>query len=145
MSARPHKYKFALLLSVTLTGMAVLIIEIAATRMLAPFFGNSIFTFSSVIGIVLAALSLGYYLGGRLADRRPSEAWFFSLIVVSGFSVLLLQVLNAVVLPAIAYQLSMVRGPLLVSLLMFFVPALFLAMLSPYAITLLHEIGRAHV
>ena len=138
MRARLHEHKFALLLSVTLTGMAVLIVEISATRMLAPFFGNSIFTFSSVIGIVLAALSLGYYLGGRLADRRPSEAWFYSLIVVSGFSVLLLQVLNAVVLPAIAYRLSMVNGPLLVSLLMFFVPALFLAMLSPYAITLLH-------
>ncbi|MDH4095293.1 MAG: fused MFS/spermidine synthase [Betaproteobacteria bacterium] len=118
--------------------MAVLVVEISATRMLAPFFGNSIFTFSSVIGIVLAALSLGYYVGGRLADRKPSEAWFFSLIVVSGFSVLVLQVLNAVVLPAIAYKLSMVNGPLLVSLLMFFVPALFLAMLSPYAITLLH-------
>lgn len=136
MGARGHK--FALLLSVTLTGMAVLVVEISAVRMLAPFFGNSIFTFSSVIGIVLAALSLGYYVGGRLADRKPSEAWFFFLIVVSGFSVLGLQVLNAVVLPAIAYKMSMVNGPLIVSLLMFFVPALFLAMLSPYAITLLH-------
>jgi spermidine synthase len=136
MSARGHK--FALLLSVTLTGMAVLIIEITATRMLAPFFGNSIFTISSVIGIVLAALGLGYYVGGSLSDRKPSEAWFFSLIVVSGFSVLLLQVLNAMLLPGIAYRLSLVNGPLVVSLLMFFLPAMFLAMLSPFAITLLH-------
>jgi spermidine synthase len=136
MSARGHA--FGLLLSVTLTGMAVLIIEITATRMLAPFFGNSIFTISSVIGIVLAALGLGYYLGGALADRRPSAAWFFSLIVFAGFSVLLLQFLNAVLLPGIAYKLSLVHGPLIVSLLMFFLPALFLAMLSPYAIALLH-------
>jgi len=77
--------------------MAVLIIEITAIRMLAPFFGNSIFTISSVIGIILAALGLGYYLGGTLADRRPSAVWFFSLIVVAGFSVLLLQFLNAIV------------------------------------------------
>jgi predicted membrane-bound spermidine synthase len=97
MRARHHKA--ALLLSVTLTGMAVLVIEITATRMLAPFFGNSIFTLSSVIGIVLAALGLGYYAGGALADRKPSEKWFFSLIVIAGFSVLLLQLLNAVVLP----------------------------------------------
>ena len=136
MSVRSHK--FGLLLSVTLAGMAVLIVEITATRMLAPFFGNSIFTISSVIGIVLAALGLGYYLGGSLADRRPSAAWFFSLIVVAGFSVLLLQLLNAALLPAIAYKLSLVEGPLLVSLLMFFLPALFLAMLSPFAIALLH-------
>jgi spermidine synthase len=142
MSVRGHR--FALLLSVTLTGMAVLIIEIAATRMLAPFFGNSIFTISSVIGIVLAALGLGYYLGGWLADRRPSAVWFFSLIVAAGFAVLLLQVLNAVLLPKVAYGLSMVSGPLIVSALMFFLPALFLAMLSPYAIALLHarESGR---
>jgi len=136
MSARYHK--FGLLLSVTLTGMAVLIIEIAATRMLAPFFGNSIFTISSVIGVVLAALGVGYYLGGALADRRPSPVRFFSLIVIAGFSVLLLQFLNAVVLPGIAYNLSLINGPLIVSLLMFFLPALFLAMLSPFAIALLH-------
>jgi spermidine synthase len=136
MSARSHK--FGLLLSVTLAGMAVLIIEITAIRMLAPFFGNSIFTISSVIGIILAALGFGYYLGGSLADRRPSAVWFFSLIVIAGFSVLLLQFLNAVLLPGIAYKLSLINGPLIVSFLMFFLPAMFLAMLSPFAITLLH-------
>src|SRR5258705_395406 len=142
MSALGHK--FALLLSVPLAGMAVLITEITAIRMLAPFFGNSIFTISSVIGIILAALGLGYYLGGSLADRRPSVAWFFSLIVIAGFSVLLLQFLNAVLLPGIAYKLSLINGPLIVSFLMFFLPALFLAMLSPFAITLLHarEAGK---
>src|SRR6195256_386155 len=136
MSARGQK--FGLLLSVTLAGMAVLITEITSIRMLAPFFGNSIFTISSVIGIILAALGLGYYLGGTLADRRPSATWFFSLIVIAGFSVLLLQVLNAVVLPGIAYKLSLIDGPLIVSFLMFFLPAMFLAMLSPFAIALLH-------
>jgi spermidine synthase len=136
MSARGHR--FGLLLSVALTGMAVLVIEITAIRMLAPFFGNSIFTISSVIGIILAALGLGYYLGGSLADRNPSAVWFFSLIVIAGFSVLLLQFLNAALLPGIAYKLSLIDGPLIVSLLMFFLPAMFLAMLSPFAITLLH-------
>jgi spermidine synthase len=136
MSARGHR--FGLLLSVTLTGMAVLVVEITAIRMLAPYFGNSIFTISSVIGIILAALGLGYYLGGSLADRRPSAAWFFSLIVIAGFSVLLLQLLNAVVLPGMGYKLSLINGPLIVSFLMFFLPALFLAMLSPFAIALLH-------
>src|SRR5258707_11525092 len=89
MSARGHK--FGLLLSVTLAGMAVLIIEITAIRMLAPYFGNSIFTISSVIGIILAALGLGYYLGGSLADRRPSAGGVFSLIGLRGFVVLRLQ------------------------------------------------------
>ncbi|MGH8686180.1 MAG: fused MFS/spermidine synthase [Burkholderiales bacterium] len=130
--------KAVLLLSVALAGMAVLIVEIAATRMLAPFFGNSIYTLSSVIGCVLAALGLGYYAGGALADRRPSARWFFAVIALGGFAVLLLQLLNAVLLPAVGYRLSLVHGPLVVSALMFFLPAFFLAMLSPFAIALLH-------
>jgi spermidine synthase len=130
--------KSGLLLYVTLTGMAVLIVEIAATRILAPYFGSSIFTVSSVISIILAALSLGYYIGGRLADRRPSPALFCGLIVLAGFTVLLLQLLNAQVLPDMAYRLSMVSGPLIVSLMMFLLPALFLGMLSPFAVRLLY-------
>jgi spermidine synthase len=132
-------YRLALLSTVFLTGMAILIVEIAATRILAPWFGNSIYTFSSVIGIILAALSLGYYLGGRLADRRPSDSVFYSLIAAGGVSVLLLQLLNIHLLPLIAYRLSMIHGPLAVSLLLFLLPALLLGMLSPFAIKLLHE------
>ncbi len=132
-------YRFALLTTVFLTGMAILIVEIAATRILAPYFGNSIFTFSSVIGVILAALSLGYYLGGRLADRKPENFLFYGLIVAGGIGVLLLQLLNTSLLPRIAYQLSMIHGPLAVSLLLFLLPALLLGMLSPFAIKLLHE------
>ncbi|MBI4807496.1 MAG: fused MFS/spermidine synthase [Nitrosomonadales bacterium] len=134
-----RNYKYGLLFFVTLTGMAVLIVEIAATRILAPFFGNSIFTFSSVISIILAALSLGYYFGGRLSDRKPSNVLFCGLIVIAGFTVLLLQLLNATVLPGMAHKLSMISGPLIVSLMMFLLPALFLGMLSPFAIKLLHS------
>ncbi len=127
-----------ILVSVFLTGMAILIIEIVATRILAPYFGNSIFTFSSVIGIILTALSLGYYLGGRLADRKPYTSFFFGLISVGGVAVLILQLLNETLLPFLAYRLSMIHGPLLTSVLLFLVPALLLGTLSPYAIKLLH-------
>jgi spermidine synthase len=136
MGAR--NFRTGLLLLVTLTGMAVLIVEIAATRILAPYFGNSIFTLSSVISIILAALSAGYYLGGRLSDRQPSALLFCGLIVAAGFTVLLLQLLNALVLPGLAYTLSLVSGPLIVSLMMFLLPALLLGMLSPFAVRLLH-------
>lgn len=135
---KPRIYRIGLLVSVTLTGMAVLIIEITATRMLTPYFGSSIFTFSSVISTILFALAAGYYLGGRIADRGPSVRLFFGLIAFAGFCVLLLQLLHLELLPRIAYRLSLVEGPLIVSLLLFLLPALFLGMLSPYAIKLLH-------
>ena len=66
---------------VFLTGASVLIVEVVATRVLSPYFGNTIYTFSSVIGVILAALSLGYYFGGKLADKHPKIELFFFIII----------------------------------------------------------------
>ncbi|MGI8594869.1 MAG: spermidine synthase [Solirubrobacteraceae bacterium] len=54
-------------------GAVTLVAEIATARLLAPYFGASTFIWANTIAIVLLALSVGYWLGGRLADRRPSE------------------------------------------------------------------------
>jgi spermidine synthase len=137
------------LATVFLTGAAILVIEVTATRILAPYFGNTIFTFSSVISIILAALSLGYYIGGRLADRTPSPFVFYGIIACGGFTVLLLHLMAITLLPAIAFKLSMINGPLITSLILFLVPAILLGMLSPFAIKLLHahqsDRGVGHV
>lgn len=131
-------YLCAILVTVFLTGAAILVIEIAATRILAPYFGNTIFTFSSVISIILAALSIGYYFGGRLADRNPSTFLFYGVITAGGITILLEQALALTLLPAIAYDLSMIHGPLISSVMLFLLPAILLGMLSPFAIKLLH-------
>lgn len=128
--------KFSLLFAVFITGGAVLVIEVTAIRILSPFFGNTIYTVSSVLGVILAALSLGYYLGGKLADKKPSEFWFYSLICLGGFSILILEFIHIFFLPLFAYRLSFVTGPLIVSLFLFFLPSILLGMLSPYAICL---------
>src|SRR5262245_52404309 len=75
-------------LTVFITGASVLIIEVLAVRVLSPYYGNTIFTVSSVISVVLLALSVGYYAGGALADRHPSFEWFFAIIASSGFVLL---------------------------------------------------------
>lgn len=129
----------ALLASVFLTGAAVLILEIAAARVLSPHFGSTLFTFSSVITTILAALACGYYLGGRVSDRWPSGLLFHGLIAAAGLAVVLQQGLTAAVLPLLAQHLSMVEGPLVSSLFLFLLPALLLGMLSPFAIQLLAQ------
>jgi len=121
---------------VFLTGAGVLVIEVAAVRILAPYYGNTIYTVSSVLSVVLAALSFGYYFGGRLADRYPTEKVFYGMILLSGVSTLVLQLLNQWLLPVIQRGFSTASGPLAASVVLFFLPNLFLGTLSPYAIKL---------
>lgn len=125
-----------LLISVFITGACVLIIEIVAVRVLSPHYGNTIFTVSSVISVVLAALSIGYYVGGKFADRYPSTRWFFGIILASGIIVLIVHLLGRIILPIMSINLSITMGPLLSSTVLFFLPALLLGTLSPYAIKL---------
>lgn len=128
--------KYLLLIIVFLTGAAVLVIEVTATRILSVYFGNTIFTVSSVISVILLALSLGYFVGGRLADKRASELLFYQIIALSGLSVFLLQILKILFLPVISAQLSLQYGPLVVSVILFLLPGLLLGMLSPFVVKL---------
>jgi spermidine synthase len=121
---------------VFITGASVLIVEVVAIRILAPYYGNTIFTVSSVISIILAALSVGYYTGGALADRHPSRAWFFSIILLSGLGLLLFHFVGTIALPLLSLTFSLAAGPLVSSALLFFLPALLLGTLSPYAVKL---------
>src|SRR5688572_427718 len=120
--------------TVFVTGGCVLVIEIVATRILAPYFGNTIYSVSSVISVVLAALSVGYWVGGRLADRHPSKKLFFGIIALSGVLVLCIQLMQASLLPALGYKLPLTVGPLVLSCILFFFPSFILGMLSPFAI-----------
>ena len=121
---------------VFLTGASVLIVEVLAVRVLSPYYGNTIFTVSSVISVILLALSVGYYAGGVLADRRPSLQWFFSIILASGLLLLAFHFLGTLILPAISGRFSIEVGPLVSSALLFLLPALLLGTLSPYAVKL---------
>ncbi|HEY4512490.1 MAG TPA: fused MFS/spermidine synthase [Candidatus Paceibacterota bacterium] len=125
-----------LLISVFITGACVLIVEVVALRVLSPHYGNTIFSVSSVISVILAALSIGYYSGGKLADRHPSLQWFFGIILASGFAVLAFHFLGVVILPVLSASLSFTAGPLITSIILFLFPALFLGTLSPYAVKL---------
>jgi glutaminyl-peptide cyclotransferase len=125
-----------LLVSVFITGACVLIIEVVAVRALSPHYGNTIFTVSSVISVILTALSIGYYVGGKFADKHPSMRWFFGIILASGLMVMTIQFLSIIILPILSFSLSFTSGPLVSSMLLFFLPAFLLGTLSPFAIKL---------
>jgi spermidine synthase len=73
-----------LALIVFVVGFSILGAEIAAARLLAPYFGASTIVWANTIGIVLVALSVGYWYGGRLADRDPTRVGLYRIVLLSG-------------------------------------------------------------
>jgi spermidine synthase len=121
---------------VCFTGAVILAVEVMAVRILAPYFGNTIYTFSSVISVILGALSVGYWHGGKLADRTPKPHRLYQLVTYAGWSVLSVQILNLFTLPFLSAGLSLTTGPLISAGVLFFIPSYFFGVLSPFVIRL---------
>jgi spermidine synthase len=115
--------------------------EIGASRLLAPYFGSSTVVWANVIGLVLAALSLGYWLGGRLADRRPQPRLLGALVVAAGALVAVVPfaarpLLDLTVRGLDTMSAGAVVGSFLASLVLFAPPVVLLGMVAPFAIRL---------
>ncbi|MBI4490231.1 MAG: fused MFS/spermidine synthase [Deltaproteobacteria bacterium] len=122
---------------VFVSGGVLMGLEIVGSRVLAPYFGNSIFVWGSLISVVLAALSLGYYWGGWLSDRSPSFARMLALLLVPGVLIFLLPFIYPPVNHWIANVDFGIRlNPLIASTIFFLLPGIFLGTISPYAIRL---------
>ena len=122
---------------VFISGGVLLALEIVASRVVAPYFGNSVYVWGSLIGIFLAALSLGYFLGGRIATRWPSPGPFLGLIFASGVAIYPIPHAAASVLGWIAsHDFGPRADPLLGSAVLFFLPSTLLGTVSPYAVRL---------
>ncbi len=137
--------RIPLVLSVTFfSGMSILAVEITASRLLAPFFGTSTIIWAVVIGLTLLYLSVGYWLGGMLADRRPREALLFQIIGVAAFTLGIVPFVADPVLSLSTTAITSLNGGLFVGsltgvLLLFSVPLTMLGMVSPFAIRLVTE------
>src|SRR5215204_3890271 len=78
---------FLLEIVVFTSGALVMIYEIIGSRILAPYIGTSTYTWTSLIGVILGSLSLGYWLGGKTADRKPDLKILASVIFLAGGAV----------------------------------------------------------
>jgi spermidine synthase len=124
-------------LTVFVCGAVLLGLEIVGSRVLAPYFGSSIFVWGSLISTFLAGLAVGYYLGGFLADRRPHLLAMAVLILIAGVLVVILPVVHPPVNRTIAsVDFGPRLNPLVATVCLFFLPSVCMGMVSPYAIKL---------
>jgi spermidine synthase len=149
-SAVAGRVSGARLLVVVFTGGAgTLATEIAASRLLAPYFGSSTIVWANIIGLILIYLSLGYWLGGRMADRRPQPQVLGGLMLVAAAFIAVLPFVSRPVLDLAlrgldAVSAGAVVGSFFAALALFAVPVTLLGMVSPFAIRLaIEDVARA--
>jgi len=122
-------------------GIGALATEITASRLLAPYFGSSTIVWANLIGIVLAALALGYWLGGRIADRRPEPALLGYIVLAAAVCVAAIPFVAKPFLDLTVEGLDeasagAVIGSFFAVLLLCAPPVVLLGMVSPFAIRL---------
>ena len=121
-------------------GFVIMSLELLGGRVLAPYFGNSIYVWGSIITVFMLSLSLGYLLGGRLSINKPSLAKFAFLFVIAAVFFYPLVYYGESLLVAVFELIEDPRyGSLVSSGILFALPTIVLGMISPYSVRLLVE------
>ena len=130
-------------------GAGTLATEIAASRLLAPYFGSSTIVWANIIGLILVYLSVGYWLGGKVADRRPEARLLGAMVLVAAIVVAVTPFVSRPILDLAlrgldAVSVGAVVGSFFAALALFAVPVTLLGAVSPFAIRLaLENVGEA--
>ncbi len=133
-----------LLFTVFISGMTTLAAELAAGRLIGNVFGTSNLVWASIIGLILIYLTLGYFLGGKWADKNPTPLAMYRILAWAAFTVALVPYVAVPVLryAADAFQalsVGILAGSFIVVLILFIVPITLLGTISPFAIRLSME------
>ena len=127
----------ALETTVFICGAVVMIYEINGSRILAPFIGTSTYIWTSLIGVILASLSLGYWYGGKLADKRPKVSILATAVFLAGGLISVTILTKEVILSSVAAMNTGLEVKALLSSVFLFAPAsVALGFVLPYAVKL---------
>ena len=114
-----------------------MILELTGSRIVAPYLGSSLFVWTSLIGIILGSLSLGYYLGGKLADKEANYKKYSLILLISGLLIAATALSKETILNFIQSNIPDLRiGSILAATLLFAPASIFMGMVSPYAVRL---------
>ncbi len=114
-----------------ISGLVIMGAELTAARIVAPIIGNSIYTWTSVIGVILLGLSFGNYAGGFLIDKKSDKKILSKTLLLSAVFIALIPILTKFVSSIVFWELSLLLRIIAVSFSLFFVPSFFLGTLYP--------------
>ena len=143
----PSRAFTILSLLVLVAGLVTMSLEFSVSRLLIPIFGSTIYTWGSLIGVVLVGLSGGYHLGGRLADKNPNFEKFCSILFSAGLYILFIPMISAIIIDFTIGITNTLTDPnldsyasnlnsLVATFILIITPTLLLGMVSPYAVKL---------
>ncbi len=116
-----------------LTGASVLILEIVGARLIAPYFGTSTYVWTAMIGVILGALSVGYWIGGKAADKDNPKDDLSLLLIVASVLIVLSSLFHKPVLELIAMgDFDLRISALLAAFVLFSIPSMLIGMISPH-------------
>lgn len=124
---------FAINTSVFISGGVVMAFELTGSRIVAPYLGNSITVWTSLIGVILAFLSLGYYVGGKAADKKSDVKIFSLFLLISAFFIAFTLLIKDFVLGLINPSYNLELYSIIVSATLFGPAGFFLGLIAPYA------------
>ena len=136
--ALKNKYLY---ITVFFSGMTALAVELSAARLIGNVYGSSNLVWACVIGLILIYLTLGYWLGGKIADKKPNARTFYGILMWASFSVGLIPLLSRPILrfTTAAFeqmQTVVIAGAFVTVLMLFIVPVTLVGMISPFALKL---------
>lgn len=140
-TARSTRWRWrnaALYCTAAWSGFFVMGVELLGGRLLAPYFGSSIFVWGALIAVFMTALAVGYLIGGQLSLRAPSLRGLGVLLIAEALLALPVILFGDAVFDMLSFSIEDPRyGSLLAAFLMFSAPTVFSGMVSPYAVRLL--------
>jgi spermidine synthase len=150
MPAKAHLGTLYIYILAFFSGMCIMAVELSASRLVAPFFGTSTFVWTNIIGVIMIALSTGYIIGGRLADRRPQLEVLLKLLLLASFFLFAIPFVSPSLARAIVSVMRDFRssfsfiffGSLTTIALLFSLPVVIMGMTSPFLIRIIARSDR---
>ncbi len=120
------------------SGFIIMSVELLGGRILAPYFGSSIYVWGSIITVFMVALSVGYLTGGRLSLINPRLTWYGCFFLAAAVTAVPTIIFGDAMMDWVFSRVDDPRyGSLLAATIMFFIPTAILGMIAPYSVRLL--------